>query len=47
MKKYVVYREVTAIYGTIVEADSEEQAYEIIDNENYKTDSENPDVKWI
>lgn len=47
MKKYVVYREVTAIYGTIVEADSEEDAYELVDDENNKTDSENPDRKWI
>ena len=51
MKKYVVYREVTAIYGTIVEADSEEDAYELVDDENNKTDSENPErklkvVKW-
>ena len=36
MKKYVVYREVTAIYGTIVEADSEEDAYELVDDENNK-----------
>ena len=47
MKKYVVYREVTAIYGTIVEADSEEDAYELVDDENNKTDSENPERKWI
>ena len=47
MKKYVVYREVTAIYGTIVEAESEEDAYELVDDENNKTDSENPDRKWI
>lgn len=47
MKKYVVYREVTAIYGTIVEAESEEDAYELVDDENNKTDSENPERKWI
>ena len=47
MKKYVVYREVAAIYGTIVEADSEEDAYELVDDENNKTDSENPERKWI
>ena len=47
MKKYIVYREVTAIYGTIVEADSEEDAYELVDDENNKTDSENPERKWI
>lgn len=47
MKKYVVYREVTAIYGTIVEADSEEDAYKLVDDENNKTDSENPERKWI
>lgn len=47
MKKYVVYREVTAIYGTIVEAKSEEDAYELVDDENNKTDSENPERKWI
>ena len=47
MKKYVVYREVTAIYGTIVEADSEEDAYELVDDENNKIDSENPERKWI
>ena len=47
MKKYVVYREVTAIYGAIVEADSEEDAYELVDDENNKTDSENPERKWI
>ena len=47
MENFVVYREVVATYATIVQAESEEQAYEIIDNENYKTDSENPDVKWI
>ena len=47
MEKYVVYREVTAIYGTIVEAESEEDAYELVDDENNKTDSENPERKWI
>ena len=47
MKKYVVYREVTAIYGTIVEAESEDDAYELVDDENNKIDSENPDRKWI
>ena len=47
MKKYVVYREVTAIYGTIVEADSEEDAYELVDDENNKTDSVNPERKCI
>ena len=47
MENFVVYREVVATYATIVQAESEEQAYEMIDNENYKTDSENPDVKWI
>ena len=47
MKKYVVYREVTAIYGTIVEANSEEDAYELVDDENNKTYSENPERKWI
>ena len=47
MKKYVVYREVTAIYGTIVEAESEDDAYELVDDENNKTDSENPERKWI
>ena len=47
MKKYVVYREVTAIYGTVVEANSEEDAYELVDDENNKTDSENPERKWI
>ena len=47
MENYVVYREVVATYATIVKAESEEQAYEMIDNENYKTDSENTDVKWI
>ena len=47
MKKYVVYRAGTAIYGTIVEAESEEDAYELVDDENNKTDSENPERKWI
>ena len=47
MENFVVYREVVATYATIVQAESEEQAYEMIDNENYKTDSENPDVKWV
>ena len=47
MENFVVYREVVATYATIVQAESEEQAYEVIDNENYKTDSENPDVKWV
>ena len=47
MKKYVVYREVTAIYGTIVEAESEDDAYELVDDENNKIDSENPERKWI
>ena len=47
MENFVVYREVVATYATIVQAESEEQEYEMIDNENYKTDSENPDVKWV
>ena len=31
MENFVVYREVVATYATIVQAESEEQAYEIID----------------